>query len=74
MQFDFGMTAPKALANFQPGVGACDNPGTPIRNESKTLKAFANSRTLSGLITIDVLSQGCRKLQPWAEISQRLRR
>jgi len=58
MQFDFG-TTPKALANFQPIVGACDNPGTPIRNESKTLKAFANSRTLTGFNkTIDVVIPG----------------
>jgi hypothetical protein len=47
MQFDFG-TTPKALAKFSPGLEHSDNPGTPIRNESKTLKAFANSRTLTG--------------------------
>src|SRR5256885_16634462 len=48
MQFDFGMATPKALANFSPGLERSDNPGIPIRNKSKTLKAFANSRTLPG--------------------------
>ena len=48
MQFDFRMTTPKAFANFSPGLERSDNPGTPIRNKSKTLKALANGRTLSG--------------------------
>jgi hypothetical protein len=55
MQFGFGITTPKALANFSPGLERSDNPGNPIRNHSKTLKAFANSRTLVGLNkTIDL--------------------
>jgi hypothetical protein len=43
MQFDFGITTPKALANFSPGLERSDNPGAPMRTGDKTLKAFANS-------------------------------
>jgi hypothetical protein len=31
MQFDFGMTTPKALANFSPGLELATTLGTPIR-------------------------------------------
>ena len=38
------------------------------------LKGFVLRRTISGLNGFPICSQGCRKLQPWARISERLRR
>ena len=57
------------------GWSASDNPGYQIQNARKTLKGFGDWRTLSGLERLWSDSpQGSRKLEPWAEISERLRR
>jgi hypothetical protein len=59
MQFDFGITTPKAFANFSPGLERQDNPGAAMRTGGKTLKAFANSRTLAGFKKIfDIVIPG----------------
>jgi len=39
---------PKAFANFEPRVRACENPGTSTLKGALTLKGFANLKTLSG--------------------------
>jgi hypothetical protein len=39
-----------------------------------TLKGFALRQTLSGLIFMFNVTQGSRGLEPWAQISERLRR
>jgi len=66
---------PKAFANFSPGLECNDNPGYPIQIHALTLKGLGGWRTLTGFINC----LGCAPrvvvaLQPWAEISQRLRR
>ena len=56
------------------GWSASDNLGAHT-SKLRTLKGFAVRRTLSGLeFLFDCWSQGSRKLEPWAEISERLRR
>jgi hypothetical protein len=48
---------------------------TTIDKCVQTLKGFADRGTLSGLhLILYSCTQGSRKLEPWAEISQRLRR
>jgi len=42
------MLTPKALANFQPRVGASATTLGPLQYNGITLKGFANYRTLSG--------------------------
>jgi len=64
---------PKAFANFSPGLELATTLGLDIK-AFETLKGFANCRTLSGFHRSYNRTQGCRKLQPWAEISERLRR
>ena len=51
---------PKAFANFSPGLERSDNPGNSSRRSLKTLKGFANCRTLSGLKISYFKTQGCR--------------
>ena len=71
-QFD---NTPKAFANFSPGFEAKQEPWGTIRKEDGTLKGFGCWRTLSGLDHFNVLVPGLSlTLQPWAEISERLRR
>ena len=68
------MNTPKAFANFSPGFELARTLGTTIKGVL-TLKGFANRLTLSGLVRYEnYFSQGSRKLEPWAEISERLRR
>jgi len=52
-----------------------DNPGVNKSNKRKTLKGFDGRRTLSGFNQIFIrIPRVLAKLEPWAEISQRLRR
>src|SRR5215212_2162335 len=52
-----------------------DNPGFAIEIRRETLKAFANCRTLSGFDGFPVeVPRVLAMLEPWAPISQRLRR
>ena len=60
---------------FTPGLECNDNPGYPIQIHALTLKGLGGWRTLTGFINC----LGCAPrvvvaLQPWAEISERLRR
>ena len=48
MQFDFEELRRRRWLISAQRLERSDNLGTPIRNKSKTLKAFANSRTLAG--------------------------
>ena len=67
MHFEF---TPKALANSSPGFERSENPGYIKNKRFYTLKGFHARRTLSGFNAISILrTQGCRKRQPWAEIS-----
>jgi len=71
---NFSPGTPKALANFSPGFELARTLGQAIKHET-TLKGFVLRRTLSGLeFFLCAGSQGSRKLEPSAEISQRLRR
>jgi len=66
---------PKALANFSPGLERSDNLGVNNTIFDQTLKGFEPKQTLSGLIRFFYKYPGLSlALQPWAEISQRLRR
>ena len=58
------------------GWSASDNLGENQSNKNETLKGFRGWRTLTGLTKFfELVSQGCRwSLQPWAKISERLRR
>jgi len=76
MQFEFRALTPKALANFSPRVGACDNLGVTtsivLLNPARVrLLANAFSVLLSFLNWIPGLSL---RSNSWAEISERLRR
>ena len=65
-------STPKALASSSPGLL---QPWEHNKQGVLTLKGFLSSRTLSGLITSLISYPGfCATLEPWAEISQRLRR
>jgi hypothetical protein len=69
-----GSVTPKAFANLSPGLERSDNPGIS-NNKDKTLKGFANRRTLSGLDrNLNSCPRVLATLEPRAEISQRLRR
>jgi len=71
-QFD---NTPKAFANFSPGFEAKQEPWGQQKKKQTTLTGFANRGTLSGLDRFNVLVPGLLlTLQPWAEISERLRR
>jgi len=60
---------------FIEGLERSDNPGDHIRKDKKTLKGFGNWRTLSGLIARYIgVPRVLAALEPWAEISERLRR
>jgi hypothetical protein len=64
----------EGVCKFQPRVASTLG---LTKKSDPTLKAFANAiwPTLSALnFSFSHLSQGCRKRQPWAEISERLRR
>src|SRR5215203_7537858 len=66
---------PEAFANFSPGFERSENPGTYHSSRDQTLKGFAAALTLSGLnLTFGFISRVVAALQPWAEISERLRR
>ena len=65
---------PKAFANFSPGFEERE-PWVDHINGIQTLKGFANRRTLTGFSAFWIAVPGLSlSLQPWAEISERLRR
>src|SRR5215203_921042 len=69
------MTTPKAFANSSPRLERSDNLGIDHKNNHLTLKGFANHLTLSGLNgDLKFVPGFSRTLEPWAEISERLRR
>jgi len=70
------VNTPKAFANFSPGLERSNNPGDEFPKCALTLKGFANRRTLSGFNDyFDVLiPRVVAALEPWAGISERLRR
>ena len=75
MQLVHFENTPKAFANFSPGLERSDNPGGYVYNARPTLKGFANCRTLSGFHCLFVAIPGFSlRFEPWAEISERLRR
>src|SRR5215211_2985417 len=58
-----------------PGLSQAPTLGSANGISPLTLKGFANRRTLSGFHRYFwIHTQGCRKLQPWAGISEHLRR
>src|SRR5829696_8828706 len=72
---------PKALANFSPGVGAQRQPWVTDFNQelkrrsAKILKGFIIGEPFQGLILfLNGAPRVVAVLQPWAEISERLRR
>jgi len=65
---------PKALANFSPGFEERE-PWGSIQYRVLTLKGFANRETPSGFsVYLNCYPRLSLALQPWAEISERLRR
>jgi len=69
------MNTPKAFANLSPGFESARTLGKLTKKMYLTLKGFANRRTPSGFERFYV--NGPRvvaALQPWAQISERLRR
>jgi len=66
---------PKAFANFSPGLELATTLGDRSDIKAKTLKGLGSWRTLSGLNPFYLShTQGSRSSNPWAEISERLRR
>ena len=66
---------PKAFANFSPGFELARTLGMSTLKCVSTLKGFANRGTLSGFIAILHSNPGFSlRFEPWAEISERLRR
>jgi hypothetical protein len=65
---------PKAFAKFQPGGGACDNPGTHATKEFNAVSvgqtASANAFSVGALF----FGKNPGLKQRWAEICERLRR
>jgi len=64
---------PKAFANFSPGFEERE-PWGYHQKGTQTLKGFANRLTLSGFGRYLKSIPGFSSLEPWAEISERLRR
>jgi hypothetical protein len=64
---------PKAFANFSPGLERSDNPGIRTSDTHGTLTGFR--LTLSGFRRkIKLCPRVLAMLEPWAGVSQRLRR
>ena len=73
----FEQVTPKAFANLSPGFERSENPGKQINKKESTLKGLG----MCGNNPFRVTEKYCRDvprvvaaLQPWAEISERLRR
>ena len=65
----------RRLLNSAQGWSVSDNPGYATQTNQKTLKGLANRLTLSGFfLFICTVPRVVAVLQPWAEISERLRR
>src|SRR5215217_3904436 len=66
---------PKAFANFSPGFERSENPGFSNIKVLRTLKGFVSCGTLSAFqSSLLSVPKVVAVLQPWAEISERLRR
>jgi hypothetical protein len=66
---------PKAFANFSPGLERSDNPGLTALlgiNNAESVRKLANSFRVENASRY--LPRVVAALQPWAEISERLRR
>jgi hypothetical protein len=62
---EWDSVTPKAFANLSPGLERSDNPGIS-NNKNKTLKGFANRRTLSGLDRdLNSCPRVLATLEPW---------
>ena len=69
------MFTPKAFANFSPGFERSENPGNKIKNNQEPCKGSQIAEPFQGLlVNLGSLPRVVATLQPWAEISQRLRR
>ena len=69
------VVTPKALANLSPGLERQRQPWDLVQEVHQTLKGFVPQETLSGFKAFFDLYPGLSlALQPWAEVSQRLRR
>ena len=65
---------PKALANFSPGFELVRTLGHQLKYRTNAESVCLKDEPLQGLTTLIYITQGSRKLEPWAEISERLRR
>src|SRR5215213_8930434 len=67
---------PKAFANFSPGFERSREPWGNNLKLHQTLKGLDSCRTLAGFVDYfcDLIPGLSLRLQPWAEISERLRR
>ena len=73
-QLNLRRNTPKALANFNPGLlQPWEKNVTMINLNPERVGAYMLN-AFSVCSRLRFVTQGCRKLQPWAEISQRLRR
>ena len=65
----------KAFANFSPGFERSENPGTLPNDELKPCKGSSQGEPFQGSALVSLVYPGLSlALQPWAEISERLRR
>jgi hypothetical protein len=69
-------STPQAFANFSPGLERSDNPGIgELSNLGNPEGGSSNSEPFQGLVAILILCpRVLATLEPWAEISERLRR
>ena len=66
---------PKAFANFSPGFERSENPGTLPNDELKPCKGSSQGEPFQGSALVSLVYPGLSlALQPWAGISERLRR
>jgi hypothetical protein len=64
----FCLVCPRVVASSNPGFDGEEQ----LNAESVRQRGLANAFSVEFLLSR--MSQGCRKLQPWAEICERLRR
>ena len=66
---------PKAFPSYEPRVVATlGKEARKVANAESVRKRRDTGQRFQRLKAYRLLPQGCRKLQPWAEISKRLRR
>jgi len=65
----------KAFANFSPGFERSENPGTLPNDELKPCKGSSQGEPFQGSALVLLVYPGLSlALQPWARVSERLRR